>query len=249
VPGGTLDEDATLSSGWFMTVLAVIPARAGSKGIVGKNLRPLLGKPLIAHTIEAALAASCIDRVVVSTDGADIAEVARACGADVPFMRPHDLALDVTPGVDVVLHALSWLEENERYRPDGVVVLQPTSPLRKAADIDAAHACWATSGADAAVSVTAVDKHPAWMVTLEARGRVSFFMGDEAVRSRRQDLARVYALNGAIYCIRRDVVLRERTLFPTETVGYVMDKARSVDIDDEVDLVTAEALMGWSARA
>lgn len=224
-------------------ILAIVSARAGSKGLPGKNTRALAGKPLIAHTIEAARRAPSVSRVLVSTDGQDIADVAKSYGADVPFLRPSELARDETPGIEPVLHAVHWLAEQEASRPELILLLQPTSPLRTAEDIEAAVALMKRSHPPAVVSVEPVRKYPQWMVTLADDGQFRWMMGEDAVATRRQDLPTAYALNGAIYLVRREVLVEQRTLLPRGTIGYVMPPERSVDIDSELDIRVAEALL------
>lgn len=210
-------------------VLAVIPARGGSKGVPGKNIRMLCGKPLIAWTIEAARASRLIDRVVVSTDDPRIAEAAVAWGAEVPFTRPASLAGDETPGIAPLRHAVETLPGFEL-----VALLQPTSPLRTAADIDGCIALAVKSDRPVA-SVTESSKHPAWMFTLEGE-LMSPVLPHLSQASRRQDLPRVYALNGAVYVIKTSDLASGQPLVSAGTSAYIMPPARSVDIDTEVDL-------------
>lgn len=224
-----------------MRTLALIPARAGSKGVPGKNIRTLAGKPLIAWTIEAALASRHIDRVVVSSDGADILAAARDWGAETPFVRPTELARDDTPGIDVVLHALAQLPGF-----DWVVLLQPTSPLRLAADIDAAIETCREANAPACVSVTMPSKSPYWMYTLAGDGRMCPLIEQASLPTRRQDLPAVYALNGAVYVARVDWLERTRSFLTAETVAYTMLPERSIDIDTELDFRVAELVMSES---
>lgn len=223
-----------------MNILAIIPARSGSKGIVDKNIQLLRGHPLIEYSIEAARRAASIDRVIVSTDSAKIATMAASLGAEAPFLRPPELAQDDTPGIDPILHAVEWLRDQERYQPDLVCCLQPTSPLRTAADIDAALAVAAAKRADAVVSVTAALQHPRWMKCVDADGRVSDFLPGATPVARRQDLPPVFALNGAIYLGRTDVLLSRRTWYTERTYAYIMPAERSLDIDTAWDLALAE---------
>lgn len=219
-----------------MTTFALIPARGGSKGIPRKNIRVMGGKPLIAWTIEAAHAARGIDSVVVSTEDAEIAEVARQWGAEVPFLRPAELATDETPGIDPVLHAIGMLPQH-----DAVVLLQPTSPLRSTADIEAVLALAAT-GAPSVVSLCAPDTHPNLMYSIDHAGRLNPLLPD-APATRRQDLPPVYGLNGAIYFARTAWVATRRTFIGAETLGYVMPGERSIDIDGPLDWKLAEILL------
>ncbi|MFV0624699.1 cytidylyltransferase domain-containing protein [Sphingomonas sp. ac-8] len=216
-----------------MSILGLIPARGGSKGIPRKNVLPMAGKPLIAWTIEAALAAGNIDRVVVTTDDAEIAEVASQHGADVPFLRPADLARDETPGIDPVLHAIDALPGY-----DIVVLLQPTSPLRTAADIDAA-AAMARTGTGV-VSVTEAP-HAGWIFEMNAGGALD--IGAAPPPTRRQDMPTRYALNGAIYVADTKELRESRSFLLPGAIGYVMPAERSVDIDGPLDWRLAELLL------
>jgi CMP-N,N'-diacetyllegionaminic acid synthase len=220
-----------------MSVLALIPARGGSKGVPRKNVRALGGKPLIAWTIEAARQAHSVSRIVVSTEDEEIAAVARAYGAEVPFMRPHALAQDTTPGMDVVFHALDQLDGC-----DDVLLLQPTSPLRTAQDIDAIAELRARAQAPAAVSVSAAHHPPQWMYRMEHPAQLRPLL-DEPAPVRRQDAEEVYVLNGALYSARRDWLLTHRSFMSGRTLGYVMPAERSVDIDTPLDWRWVEFLM------
>ena len=221
-----------------MTLLALIPARGGSKGIPRKNIRPFCGKPLLQWSIEAALAASCVDQVVVSTDDHEIAELARLIGADVPFMRPAEMASDEAPGIEPVLHALEQLS-HVTY----VLLLQPTSPLRTRSDIEGIVALRAFSGCESAVSLTLSPKHPSWMYSLSDMQQLEPILHlDGGIR--RQDLPTSYVLNGALYLASREFLLKQRRFISHDTVGYVMPVQRSVDIDTPLDWQWAEFLMG-----
>ena len=206
-----------------------------------KNVRPVGGKPLVAWTWEAGRAAPSVRRLLVSTDDPEVADLARAAGIDVPFRRPAALAADDTPAVEVALHALRWLEEREGYRPELLVWLQPTSPLRTADDIEKAVALLLAKRADSVVSVCPAGTHPYWMRKLDEEGRLLPLAGyaDEGPR-RRQDLPPVYRLNGAVYLVRREAFLRERSFFAGDVYGCVMPEERSVDVDTPWDLACAD---------
>ena len=225
-----------------LRVLGIIPARGGSKGVPGKNIRLLCGKPLIAWTIQCARACPVISRIVVSTDSKEIAAIARQWGAEVPFLRPPELAQDDTPDLPVCRHALEWLEDREGYRPDVVVWLRPTSPLRQPQDIAAALDLLAATQADGVRSVCRVEHHPAWMFKLED-GFLQPWMDASAGITRRQDLSALYRLNGAVDAIRREIIPEAKALFQGRLAGYVMPAERSVDIDCEIDFRVAEALL------
>jgi CMP-N-acetylneuraminic acid synthetase len=208
-----------------------------------KNLALLAGRPLIAYTIDAALRCEDLTRTMLSTDDPEIADVARAMGCDVPYLRPAELATDTTPTVDVVLHALDWLEEEEGVQPQFLVVLQPTSPLRTPDDIACALAMFDKDAVDAVVGVGVPSTHPQWAVTVAQDGYLSRYVPQDSRPMRRQDLAPLYTPNGAVFAIRREALLRERTLFPTRTVAYVMPPERSLDIDSPWDLHVADLLL------
>jgi CMP-N,N'-diacetyllegionaminic acid synthase len=216
-------------------VLGVIPARGGSKGVPGKNIRLVAGKPLIALSIEQARNSLYIDRTVVSSDDQQIISVARQWGGDVPFVRPAELATDEAPGMAPVLHAL---EQIPGY--DYVVLLQPTSPLRLIADIDGCIQLCVSAGAPACVSVTPVTESPYWMFAVDAGSRLRSLLGLSSVGSRRQDLPQAYSINGAVYVARVDWLRKTGTFIAEETLGYVMPRERSIDLDTEQDLEAIE---------
>lgn len=229
-----------------MNILGVIPARGGSKGIPGKNRAPLGGRPLIEYTVDAAKGASSLSRVVVSTDDSVIAEHAKALGVEVPALRPAELAGDDTPILPVLLDLLDTLASQGGAAPDAVCLLQPTSPLRTAADIDAAAALLTASGADAVVSVVPVPHHcsPVSVMSADADGVLSPYLPGEATHTtRRQDKPAVVARNGPAVLITRAATLRSGSLYGGRCVGYPMPRERSIDIDEPLDLVIAEALL------
>ena len=226
----------------LLKIVAIIPARAGSKGIPKKNLVDLAGRPLIAWSILAARESIFIDRVIVSTDSEEIAEVALSNGADVPFIRPRELATDNTPGIDVIVHALEWLSVSDHYKADYVMVLQPTSPLRSVDDIDTAIRIMKEKRAGSVVSVTLVKQHPYWMKQVDDRGGIKSFC-EEGLKVSRQELPPVYIINGAVYLAPIETVLRKRSMYTERTVAYIMPSERSVDIDEPIDLVEAEYFM------
>lgn len=221
--------------------LAIIPARGGSKRIPNKNIRPIAGKPLIAWTIDEARRSSCIDRLIVSTDSPAIAEVARGYGAEVPFMRPAELATDETSGTAPVLHAVQ--EVGADY--DLVVLLQPTSPLRIAADIDA---CIAAASEDrpSIVSVCEPFSTPFHCYTRTDAGLLEKLI--DLPHMRMQDYPEIYCLNGAVFLARKEWLMREERLFGPETYGCVMPQERSLDIDTELDFKLCEFLLSERSR-
>ena len=212
------------------TVLAIIPARGGSKGVPRKNIRLVAGKPLIAWTIESAQESCFIDRLIVSTDDLEIASISQKWNCEVPFLRPAVLARDETPGIAPVLHALETL--SERY--DIVVLLQPTSPLRSIEDIDGCIIHLMERQAKSCVSVVEPDKSPYWMFRLGLDEHLYPLL--EETYARRQELPKVYALNGAVYVAECDWLIQSGSFLSSDTVGYIMPKERSLDIDTEQDI-------------
>jgi CMP-N,N'-diacetyllegionaminic acid synthase len=215
------------------TVLAIIPARGGSKGIPRKNIRDIGGKPLIAWTIEEAKKSRYIDRLILSSDDDEIIEVAKAWGCEVPFKRPIELAQDDTPGIAPVLHALEILPIY-----DYVTLLQPTSPLRQADDIDGCLEKCLAADANACVSVTEVTENPYWMYTIEEDGAMRQLIQTNDLFYRRQDLPQVYKLNGAVYVAKYEWLLQSQSFLSKDTLAYVMPWERSIDIDTNLDLVS-----------
>ena len=221
------------------TFLAIIPARGGSKGLPRKNIRDIGGKPLIAWTIEAAKASKYLDRVVVSTEDDEIAAVAKKYGGEVPFMRPASLAADDSPGIEATLHAMDHLPPY-----DFVVTLQPTSPLRTAADIDGAIGLCLDNGADSCVSVTEPEHSPYWMYRLDGQNFMIPLLTIPAEQYyRRQSLPKTYRLNGAVYVTAAGSIRQKQAAVGDKTLAYIMPQDRSVDIDSELDLAMAELLL------
>ncbi len=224
------------------SVLGLITARGGSKGLRRKNVRDLCGMPLIGWTITAALKSGSLDRVVVSTDDAEIAAVSRRCGAEVPFVRPSELAEDLSSHIGVVLHALDWLASNESYFPRYVALLQPTVPFRSTEDIDACVATANQWNADSVISVMKCKTHPRLLKTVDDTGVMSDYVESIDGDLPRQTLPEVYALNGAVYLVRPDLLRLRRSWYSEKTFAHVMPSERSIDIDSEWDLLLAEMI-------
>lgn len=222
-------------------VVAIIPARGGSKGVPRKNIRDLAGKPLIAYTIEAAKKSGYIDRIIVSTDDEEIKQVSLRYGAEVPFLRPGKLSLNDTPVWKAVRHAIKYLKEVEAYPIDFVVLLQPTSPLRTEEDIDNAIELFLESNCESLISVCKTNESPYWMHKIE-KGYLKTLMGLDNYNKIRQDLPNTYMENGAIYIIKSELLYKYNSFFTSKTVPYIMPRERSVDIDDELDFKFAELL-------
>ena len=233
-----------------MKVLGIVTARAGSKGLPGKNVKLLAGKPLLAYTIEAAKASGALDALILSTEDEQIAEVGRRLGCDVPFIRPRDLAQDDTPHLPVIQHAVRWMRERVNYSPDAVMILQPTSPLRQPQDIRAAIDLFERSGADSVVSASEVPAHahPMRVLRIDDTGAAVLFVTGDRVRhriNRRQDLPAAWVMNGAIYVCRTDELFAgEPSLYGDRVMAYRMPADRGLSIDDARDFAEAErALM------
>jgi CMP-N-acetylneuraminic acid synthetase len=230
-----------------MSIVGIIPARGGSRAVAKKSIAPCAGRPLLAYTCEAALGSRRLDRVLLSTDDEDIAAVGRECGIEAPFRRPSELAGDETPMVAVLQHAMSWLDAQGNY-PRVLVLLQPTSPLRRAHHIDEAIDLFQASGADSVVSVTEIPHQysPASALRM-VDGRLVPYQEGQRLVLRRQDKPRAYARNGpAVLVVARDVV-EQGKLYGPETRGYLMPREASIDIDDTFDLAEAECLLRASA--
>jgi len=219
-------------------MLGVIPARGGSKGVPGKNIRLVAGKPLIAWTIEAAQSSKSLDHIILTSDDREIIDVAKKYNCNAPFVRDSHLAIDTTPTVDVVLDALDRCLGYE-----WVVLLQPTSPLRTAQDIDHAVEQCIALNAPSCVSVCLSQESPYWMFTLNQDQNLAPLLPNAAV-TRRQDLPPVYSLNGAIYVAKSEWLRQERTFLTPDTVAYEMPVERSLDIDTETDFLQLKYLLG-----
>lgn len=226
-----------------MRCLGLINARAGSKGIPGKNIKHLNGRPLIEYSIEAGLKASRITRVVVSTDSLEIAEIARVCGADTPFMRPPELASDTALQFDAIRHAVETLEEQGDFY-EVIVLIQPTCPLRNSTDIDGAIKLMEKSGAESVISVMTVHgQHPLTMYAGDPEADLQPLIDGNKAGTLRQKFPPVFWRNGAIYGMKRDLVINEGSLYGAKTVGYLMPAERSINIDEPVDWIIAETLL------
>ena len=223
------------------SVLAIIPARGGSKGIPRKNIKPLAGKPLIVWTIEEAKKSKYIDRIIVSTDLQEIASISAKYGAEVPFIRPEELADDETPSSDVIVHAIKWLGINQNQKFDILILLQPTSPLRNATQIDVAFENFISNPSNKClVSVKEVEESPYWMKIINDDHYLKNFTLKQDNFTRRQDLPKIYILNGAIYIMRTVDFMSCESFDVDNTVPLLMDKKTSIDIDTEDDFVLAE---------
>lgn len=224
-----------------MKILAIIPARSGSKGVKDKNIRLLADKPLIAYSIGAALQSKLISKTIVSTDSPEYAEVAKKYGAEVPFLRPDYLATDTASSIDVVIHVLEFLSSNNMHF-DAVCILQPTSPFRKAGFIDKAIEQFINSKADALISVLPVphEYNPHWTFEPNEDNLLKIATGEKEIIRRRQELPHAYFRDGSFYITKTDIVLNKKSLYG-ETLSYIVnDLELYVNIDTEIDWKKAE---------
>jgi CMP-N,N'-diacetyllegionaminic acid synthase len=226
-----------------MRILATICARGGSKGVPNKNIRLLNGKPLIAYTIECAKKYTKFDRIIVSTDSPKIAEVAKQYGADVPFLRPKELATDTSPKIPVLQHAVRYLEKEENDRYDLIVDLDPTSPLRTVEDIENCVNKMIEKNPNVVFSVTPAHKNPYFNMVEEKDGKVYLCKKLDEPITRRQDAPKVYAMNASIYVYKKDFLLNTDSVFSNNTMAVVMPEERSIDIDRPIDFEFVEFLM------
>jgi CMP-N,N'-diacetyllegionaminic acid synthase len=223
-------------------VVCVIPARGGSKGLPGKNIKMLCGKPLIAHTIEQAKQSHCIDRVIVSTEDDAIAQIALEYGAEVPFMRPTALAGDSSSTVEVLLHAIHWLEHTDSYPFDILVLLHVTTPLRSVDDIDRSIALLVEDKAENVISVAEAHRNPYFnMVEINSDGYAA--LAKQGSFTTRQAAPVIYDMNSSIYVWWKELLKEKKKIFLDKTRIYVMPKERSIDIDDPIDFKIAEMMM------
>lgn len=221
-------------------ILALIPARGGSTGIPKKNIRLFVGKPLIVHTIEAARHAPSVSRIIVSTDSEEIARVAKDAGAEVPYLRPAELATSTSKVADAVVHMLQYLKSKEGYEPTHVLLLQPTSPLRTSDDIEKSVALFQKTGADSLVSVCRTEN---LLLTKNPSDELTIFNTELLGSPNRQELPAFYKLDGSmIYLVATDVFLKHRSFLAGKLVGYEIPRWRGADLDEPQDFVAGELI-------
>jgi len=230
------------------TILALVPARRGSKGIPDKNIKMLNGKPLIAYSIEVAKKSKYIDAIIVSTDSKEIAEISQKYGAEVPFIRPKELSTDSAKSINVILHAMNCIENNVNKKCDYLILLQSTSPFRDSTDIDESIEEIINKEKDALVSVCEVSENPYWMEVIDEEGNLKYFIEGEEKYDRRQELPKIYIFNGAIYIAKWEVLKKDKSFYERECLPFVMSKEKSLDIDTPLDFEFAEFLMKWIKR-
>jgi N-acylneuraminate cytidylyltransferase/CMP-N,N'-diacetyllegionaminic acid synthase len=226
-------------------IIAVIPARSGSKGLPNKNVRELGGKPLIFWTIQAAKQSKYLDEIVVSTDSDQIAKIAAEYGAHVPFIRPKELALDTTPTIDVIKHSLDFFREELNKDFDYTMLLEPTSPLRDVSDIDCAlEDLEKNIDATSLVGVALTEvQNPAFLVKIDPSGYLRNLNNETIQPVRRQDIDAVYFLEGSVYVSETIQLEKFNSFYQNKTIGMVIPKWKSLEIDDLEDFIMVEALM------
>ena len=226
-------------------MIAIIPARGGSIGLPGKNILPFCGKPLIAWTIEAALECNTLERVIVSTDSEDIAATARTYGAEVPGLRPAELALDNSSAIDVFIYLWKKLTGDAYTDSTPFIILQPTSPLRKASDISMAIKLFHEKQADSVVSVTEATHPPVWAKRIDSEGILRNYFETSESLSNRQQISSAFMPNGAIFILKKEFVIKNRDYYSDKTYPYLMPFERSIDIDNIWDFRIAEFIMNF----
>ena len=224
------------------SILGIIPARGGSKGIPFKNIVDLNGKPLIRWAIEASISCRFIDKTIVSTNDSKIKKISLESGAEVPFKRPEIYSRDDSTSFSVIEHALNWLKKHGQ-NFDVVVLLQPTSPLRTSVDIDEALKYYSKINANAVISVCKSEHNPLWANTLPSDFNMTDFLGKEISNKNRQQLPQFYRLNGAIYISDVNYFFENKGFLGKKTYAYIMPEERSIDIDTEIDLALSKILL------
>lgn len=225
-----------------MKNLAIIPARSKSKGLIDKNIKQLNGKPMMAYSIEAAILSGLFDEIMVSTDSEAYASIAVKHGASVPFLRSHELSSDTATSWAVVKEVIEKYEEIG-IKFDTVSLLQPTSPLRTAEDIKNGYDTFNKKQADLVVSVCEVDHSPLWSNTLPQDNCMEHFIDSSLLYKQRQNLSQYYRINGALYIVRVSHLMSSSNLYSSKSYAIIMDKKKSIDIDDELDFIIAQSIL------
>lgn len=224
-------------------MLAIIPARGGSKGLPEKNVRLLGGVPLICHSIHTAMESNQISRIIVSTDDVEIATIAKACGAEVPFMRPLELASDNSMVIDAYLYTIDRIETDTNQRLESFIALPPTAPLRLSKDIDGAIELYENKTADSVISITEAEAPIQWCKKINNQGILCDYFPQKDSIKNRQDFDKTYVPNGAIYVFRTEILRASRQYYTDKTYPYLMPRERSADIDELLDFEWAEFLL------
>jgi CMP-N,N'-diacetyllegionaminic acid synthase len=224
-------------------MLAIIPARGGSKGLPGKNIKLLDGLPLICHSIKTALKSNLIDRVIVSTEDNEIAAIAKNCGAEVPFMRPTNLASDTSMAMDAYFHVLDFIAKENSKPIQSFVALLPTVPLRSSEDIDSAIKIFNDKNANSVISVVEAQIPLHWNMRITKEGMLENYLPEFNAMKNRQEFEKTYVPNGAIYVFRSEILRSTRQYYTEKTFPYIMPRNRSVDIDNLLDFEWVEYLL------
>jgi len=224
-------------------ILVIIPARGDSKRLLGKNIKKIGGKPLISYAIEAAKKSGIVDHVVVSTDDRKIARISKRYGAEVPFLRPTELAKDTSPTLPVLQHAVRFYENNKNFKPDIVVLIQPTSPLVKSEDVNGTVEKMVSAKVNSCFSGTEISQRPEWMYRMNSMKPELFIKSDETLK-RSQELPRLAIINGSVYSMKYKTLMNDNLVRDPRSISiYIMPKERSADIDDLFDFEFAEFLL------
>ena len=225
-------------------IIAIIPARCGSKRLPGKNIKKLNGKPMISYAIRAALLSEYVDKVIVATDDRKIPEVAKKWEAEVPCLRPAELATDTARPEHVLQHAVGYLSSNG-FNADVIVLIQPTSPFVLAGDIDGAIKKMFETKAGSCIGVCEISERPEWMYQIKRKTPFLFLSGS-GTKKRSQELPKLYKINGAVYVVKREVLMNKNKIIDDNSDIFIMPRERSVDIDELIDFKLAEALLHHS---
>lgn len=234
--------------GGFGLVIAIIPARGGSKGLPGKNIKAINGKPLIWYTINAAKKSKFIGKIIVSTDDDGIANISKSFRAEIPFMRPKELARDDSLAIDNYIYTINKLNEGFKYCIEEFIVLQPTSPLRTSLDIDNAVKIFKEKKADSVISVSEAIHPPIWAKRIDSKGILMNYFDIKIGNKNRQEIEKAYMPNGAIFVFKYSLIKEKYSYYSDKTYPYVMPLERSIDIDSKLDFEFAEYLMKKNAR-
>lgn len=225
------------------TFLAIVPARSGSKRLPEKNIKDLCGKPLIAWSIEAGIQSKYIDKVAISTDSQEYANIAQKYGGEVPYLRPQELSQDTSTTLDVLKHLITFYKDNFNERFHYVALLQPTNPIRQAKHLDEAIEKLLHYQGNAIIGVCHCEHSPLWSNTLTSNERMDDFINPDIYNIRSQDLPIYYRLNGAIYIAKTDWLMESKSLFGNNTYAYKMGIEESIDIDTMLDFKVAECIL------
>ena len=234
--------------GGFELVIAVIPARGGSKGLPGKNIKKLNDKPLIWYTINAAKKSKFIDKIIVSTDDNEIAKIAKKYDAEIPFMRPKELARDGSLAIDNYIYTIDRLNKEFNYGIVEFIILQPTSPLRTSLDIDNAIQIFKGKKADSVISVSKAIHPPLWSKRIDEKGTLRNYFDIKIGNKNRQEIEKAYMPNGAIFIFKFSLLKEKYSYYSDKTYPYIMPLERSLDIDSKLDFEFVEYLMKKNAK-